>query len=159
MRSVAALFSLCAACCLSGCSVFMAASSNDGAEIWKIHTGSTRTEVEKILGKPVTSLRKMNGDIATYQYFTDDDADTSRAVTYGILDGLTLGLAEVVTSPIESLQGEKHSVIITYDVRGRVRTIEQKSDGRLLDKPEALVGFDGNGDGGLPRARFEEKGL
>jgi len=77
--SAGLLLSLCAllsvSALLSGCSVFMAASSSKDLDLGTIHIGrTTRPQVEQLLGKPISFNRRNYGDEAVYQYFTGDEA-------------------------------------------------------------------------------------
>jgi len=134
------LIALVLVACLSGCSVFMAASSNKDIDLSSIHAGSsTRHDVDKILGKPIRFDRKSYGDEATYQYFTGDQASYGRAALYVGLDIITFGFAEIVTSPIESLQGDKHTLIITYAPNGVIREARHEVMKAPLQAPEKVV--------------------
>ncbi len=125
---------------MSGCSVFMAASSNKDRDLSSIHIGrTTRPQAEKILGRPMTFNRKSYGDVATYQYFSGDEASYGRAAVYVGLDAITGCLAEFATSPIESLQGDKHTVVITYTPTGIIKDIQHQVQKAPLPNPDTVV--------------------
>ena len=127
---------------LSGCSVMMAASSEEAPTMSVVRVGATKTEVEKELGRPITDLNDRGGSIATYQYFTGDEVSYERAVTYAVLDGVTLGLAELITFPAEALQGDKNVVTVRYDRFDRVIDITHAIHQAPLDKPEKIIGIE-----------------
>ncbi|MCB0323333.1 MAG: hypothetical protein KDD69_07150 [Bdellovibrionales bacterium] len=125
----------------SGCSVFMAAHASEEPDLRVLATGTDRLSVESQLGKPIAVERTRTGDLATYQYFTGDKANFNRAALYTVLDIVTLGIAELVTSPIESLQGDKHIVTVNYDLNGRLVGSNKEVSPQPIPKPEQLVGM------------------
>ena len=122
-----------------GCSVFMAASSSEAPDLSVLRSGATIKEVNQALGKPISFLRTDRGDIAVYQYFTGDKANYKRAATYAVLDGLTVGLAEVITSPAESLQGDKHVITVQYTRGGHLTAVSQSVKKAPLEAPEKII--------------------
>lgn len=128
--------------CFSGCSVFMAASSQEEKDLSSIVVGMDRSAAEAVLGKPMSVLRDSKGDIATYVYVSHDEQSYERAATYAVLDGITLGLAELVTFPIEALQGRKNEVKVIYDRKNQVRSITHFQHDAVVEKPEKTLGWD-----------------
>jgi hypothetical protein len=126
---------------LSGCSVFMAASGSEDLDLTSVGQGSSRAEVEALLGKPISFVRKDFGDIATYQYFTNDEPSYLRAALWAGLDLITAGFAELVIFRMEALQGDKHTVVVAYDLSKQVLAIEHSHDQAPLKSPEAYVGL------------------
>ena len=80
--------------------------------------------------------------IRTYQFFTGDKASYQRAAVYTILDVLTIGAAEIFTTPVEALQGDKHVVYVVYDLNDKVEEINVRSSKAPLDTPEKMLGID-----------------
>ncbi|MCM2286413.1 MAG: hypothetical protein NDI81_16640 [Desulfobacula sp.] len=110
--------------CLCGCSVGMALSGKKEPNIGAIKVGSTRGEVEMHLGSPATSTTLADGTrIDIYEYELGNEPSAGRAVGHGVMDVLTLGLWEVVGTPIEGVQGEKRQLNITYDDSEHVKSI------------------------------------
>ncbi len=108
----------------SGCSVGMAMSGKKNPNLGAIHEGSSRGEVELQLGSPIRSLTHMDGtrtDI--YEYEIGNEPSAGRAVGHGVMDLLTLGLWEVVGTPIEGVQGDKYEITLLYDEDDRVQAI------------------------------------
>ena len=120
----------------------MAASSQEEPALDSLRIGATKKEVQAQLGRPITDFREPVGSVATYQYFSGDDASYQRAATYAVLDGVTLGLAELFTFPTEALQGTKHTVTIHYDRFDRVLRIKESVQEAPLDKPEKIIGLE-----------------
>ena len=132
------------ACALtvSGCSVVMAATASEEPNLTVLRKGTTRNALEAEIGKPIFSTRERTHDYATYQYFTGDEASYQRAAVYTVLDIVTVGVAEIFTTPIEALQGDKHVVRISYDLNDRVDSIHVSSSKAPLEKPEKMLGID-----------------
>lgn len=109
---------------LSACSVGMAMSGQENPDVSVLRVGSTRLDVERELGAPQNSRVLDDGGVeATYQYELGNEPSAGRAVAHGALDVLTLGLWEVVGTPIEASQGNNYEVTIVYDAENVVRSI------------------------------------
>ena len=50
----------------------------------------------------------------------------ARAVLHGGMDVLTLGLWEVVGTPLEAVQGQKFEMTVTYGPDGKAKAIESR---------------------------------
>ena len=110
--------------CLCGCSVGMALSGKKEPNIGAIKVGSTRGEVEMHLGPPTTSSTLENGmRVDIYEYELGNESSAGLAIGHGVMDVLTLGLWEIVGTPIEGFQGEKRQITITYDNNDCVKSI------------------------------------
>ena len=116
-----ALVLLAVALGLSGCSVGMAMHGKETPNLSAVKVGSTRGEVELILGAPVQSATTETGTrLDTYEYEVGNDPSAGRAIGHGVMDVLTLGLWEVVGTPIEGFQGTKYRVQLEYGPDDRV---------------------------------------
>jgi hypothetical protein len=118
---------------LSNCSVGMALSGKKSPELGAIRVGSTRGEVELQLGPPIKSVTtedKRRVDI--YEYEVGNDHSAGRAIGHGVLDVFTLGLWEVVGTPVEGFTGNTYSMTITYDASDRVVSINRAVVSLLL---------------------------
>jgi hypothetical protein len=81
-------------------------------------------EVEMHLGPPTTSSTLENGmRVDIYEYELGNEPSAGRAIAHGVMDILTLGLWEIVGTPIEAFQGEKRQITITYDNNDCVKSI------------------------------------
>lgn len=111
----------------SGCSVFMAASGKREPNLSMITIGAHRAEVELQLGSPRTSSSPEDGRYRNdiYEYELGNKPSAGRAVVHGVMDLLTLGLWEVVGTPVEAFKGEKHEIVITYGSDDRVVAINR----------------------------------
>ena len=111
------LLSLVNLCCLlmtSGCSVGMAMSGEEQKDTSILFPGSPRAVVIAKLGPPETSTKDEKGCYTDSYHITKGNTpSTGRAVAHAGLDVLTLGLWEVVGTPMEmGAAKENHSRII-----------------------------------------------
>ena len=80
-----------------------------------------RTDIEMQLGSPIKVDTAPNGQTtAVYQYEVGKEPSTGRAVAHGVMDVLTLGIWEVVGTPVEVFKGDTLTLIATYDKDGRL---------------------------------------
>ncbi len=118
---------LCGASTLSGCSVGMAVAGKKEPNLAACRVGASRGEVETQLGSPTSVKTLPDGDTAcTYEYEIGNEPSPGRAAFHGGMDVLTLGIWELVGTPIEALQGQKFEMTVTYDADGKAKTIESR---------------------------------
>ena len=118
---------------LAACSVGMALSGEENPDLGAIRVGAARGEVELHLGAPVKSASLDDGRRAdVYQYQIGNQPSAGRAIGHGVMDVLTLGLWEVVGTPIEGVQGETYHATITYDRDDRVVDIQTRKAGSTI---------------------------
>lgn len=112
---------------LAACSVGMALSGEENPDLGAVRLGAARSEVELHLGAPIRSASLEDGRRAdVYQYQIGNEPSAGRAIGHGMMDFLTLGLWEVVGTPIEGVQGETYHATITYDRDDKVVDIKTK---------------------------------
>ena len=112
---------------LSACSVGMALSGSDNPDLGAVKVGASRGEVEMHLGSPKNSATLADGgrtDI--YEYEIGNEPSAARAIGHGAMDVMTLGLWEVIGTPIEGVQGERYHATITYGSDDKVVEIKTK---------------------------------
>lgn len=113
---------------LSGCSVGMALSGKPEPNLGAIKVGASRGEIELHLGYPITTTTLENGERQDiYEYELGNEASAGRAIGHGVMDVLTLGIWEVIGTPIEASQGYKRQILITYDESDHVQSIVSKA--------------------------------
>ncbi len=127
MRQVIAVIAgACLLSALTACSVGMALSGKKEPNLGAFNVGSTRGEAELQLGSPVASVTNPNGtrtDI--YEYELGNEPSAGRAIGHGVMDILTLGLWEVVGTPIEAFQVSKHRITIVYGKDDRIISLNR----------------------------------
>jgi hypothetical protein len=124
---------------LTGCSIGMAANGRPNPQVELIKPGVHRAIVEGELGKPVQAIKQTDGTtLVEYVYEVDDAPSAKRAVLYGAMDVVTLGLWEVVGTPLEATQAGLQKLQILLDRNQRVLKIFPPQN---LDKagPERLA--------------------
>lgn len=111
---------------LTGCSVYMAAAGDKEPNLGAFNVGSSRGQVEAQLGNAKTTTTLPNGDREDlYQYTIGNEPSAGRAIGHGAADVLTLGLWEVLGTPIEAgSQGTKKEIRIEYNAQNIVTKIE-----------------------------------
>jgi hypothetical protein len=125
----------------SGCSAIMAASSNDTPDLTVLRPGTSRAQVEAVLGKPISRIRTGASDVFTYQYIDADPANTRRAVVNATLAVVTLGISELVMTPAEMVQGDRHVVAARFGQNNRLLSTKNTLIPAPLDVPEKIVGL------------------
>ena len=124
MRNRVASILICLSLALAGCSVGMAMSGKREPELGAIKKGCSRGEVELQLGSPIGSTTKPDGTrVDLYEYELGNEPSAGRAVGHAAMDVLTLGLWEIIGTPVEGVQGEKRRLTIVYDANDIVLAI------------------------------------
>jgi outer membrane protein assembly factor BamE (lipoprotein component of BamABCDE complex) len=111
---------------VSGCSVYMAANQPDKKDVEVLKPGSPRAAVMAEFGVPMTSTIRDGAKVDLYS-FTQGYSGIEkggRAIFHGAADVVTLGLWEIVGTPIEgNVNGTKVTVEVTYDREDRVAKV------------------------------------
>lgn len=103
-------------CSLSGCSAGMALSGKKEPDLVYVQKGASRQEIEHQLGRPIESKALPNGQTENvYEYEFGNKPSAGKAAGYAILDVLTLGIYEIVNTPIEAAGGKGYRIKIKYD--------------------------------------------
>lgn len=128
MRYLIAIICLSMTVLLSGCSVGMALSGEEDPDLSVLRVGASRGEVEMQLGRPAAEILADDGHTyATYAYSLGNQPSAGRAVAHGVMDVLTLGLWEIVGTPVEAVAAKEneHAVVVVYDRNGMVVGVNQ----------------------------------
>lgn len=109
---------------LAGCSVYMAASSEGKKDLDIVRPGASRDIVLAEFGTPVASATENgeNFDLFRFTRERSTGSNAGRAVAYGAAAVLTLGLSEVVATPLEAGVGDAGvmSLKVFYNEAGQV---------------------------------------
>jgi hypothetical protein len=99
----------------------MAMSGKPDPNLGAFGVGSSRSQVEMQLGGPTTSTTLVDGTrMDLYSYEIGNTPSPARAIGHGAMDVLTLGIWEVIGTPIEAWTGQTHSLAVIYDASDRV---------------------------------------
>jgi len=134
---------------IAGCSVGMALSGKEEPNLGAFHVGSTRGEAQLQLGSPISSVTTPEGNRTDiYEYELGNEPSAGRAIGHGVMDVLTLGLWEVVGTPIEGFTGSKHRITIVYGPDDRITSINQAPGPppAKAEKKEDELDIEGFGD-------------
>lgn len=121
---------------LSSCSVYMAATQDSRKDTESVVKGSPRALVLGKLGQPVSTEKTDKGvkkDYFSFNQGYSGGTKAVRAVGHGVMDVLTLGIWEVIGTPIEGVaDGQEMNFEITYDKNDKVDKMKVFSDGELI---------------------------
>ena len=126
-----------------GCSVYMAANQPDKKDVSVFNVGTPRTHVIAEAGSPRYTKENADGTLTDTFVFVQGYSSGSkagRALFHGAADFLTLGLWEVIGTPVEAVaDGTEVQVEVFYDANEKVQNIIALSGG------EELKGVDSKG--------------
>jgi len=108
----------------TGCSVYMAAKQPKERDLSVLTVGTSRGHVIAELGAPMWSGERDGNkvDIFTFVQGYSTGARSARALFHGVSDVFTLGLWEVIGTPVEgAFSGSEMKIEIAYDEKERVR--------------------------------------
>lgn len=111
---------------LPGCSVHMAATGPREPNLNVVQRGAFRAVVEAEMGPPVSVLKYDMGEACTYQYELGRAPDMGRAMIYLVFDIFTLGLWELIGTPLEKSLGEKHKMVVFYNQDNEVLSVGER---------------------------------
>ena len=106
-----------------GCSVVKAVKGQDDADLSVLKEGTPRVIVVHELGAPKYTDKTTD----VYEACKGDESSMGRAITHGILDVLTLGLWEVVGTPIEmgaEADKECYRITVVYDEDNKLKEVK-----------------------------------
>ena len=119
-----------------GCSVFMAANQPSKKDVSVFNVGTPRARVIAEAGQPIHTKENADGTITdTFSFIQGYSSGNKagRALFHGAADVLTLGLWEVVGTPVEAVAtGTKVQVEVQYDADEKVRNVIALSGGNEI---------------------------
>ena len=113
---------------ITGCSVFMAAKQPEKKDTKMLAVGVPRAVILAEFGAPVSTVK--NGDetvdIFSFKQGYGKAAKFGRMMFHWVADVATLGLWEIIGTPVESgFDGNNIAYQITYDQNDNVKTVVQ----------------------------------
>ncbi|MDJ0871471.1 MAG: hypothetical protein QNJ87_06865 [Gammaproteobacteria bacterium] len=127
MRNLAFAIMLSALPAFSGCAVYMAANQPDKRDVSVLQEGTYRGKVLAELGQPVSTETRdgQRVDVFNFVQGYSDGAKVGRAALHAAADVFTLGLWEVVGTPIEAVaDGSEVQVEVFYDAEDNVEEVK-----------------------------------
>lgn len=141
-----------------GCSVVMAAHQPTRKDFSVLSKGTDRSRVVAELGSPLTTEVKdgKRTDVFSVRQGYSTGARAGRAIFHGVADVCTLGLWEVVGTPVEAIaSGTEVKVGVCYDKDDRVTEIITYTGKEKVDAALAPVA-DKAGKAKADEAKVEE---
>ena len=117
MRKMSLLL-LCGMMLIQGCSAMMASKKKTRKDLSVIKVGGDRDEIVQVLGAPYMSSRLDDGGVKDI-YKIVENAGTEETRTFAIvghtaMDVVTLGLWEIIGTPLEIATQEEDTIFIMY---------------------------------------------
>ena len=110
-------------CTFSSCSVVMAARK-EGTNISEVQQCKNRNQFIGQGGTIISSERMPNGDLVEIYKFKKERGSPLRAFMHGMLDLSTLGLWEVIGTPIEGCDSvEFFCIKVIYDCNDNIKDV------------------------------------
>jgi len=128
-----------AVCCimLAGCSVVQATSGPESKDLSVLERGTERYQVLAEMGQPIVT--EVDADACKFDIFNFKQGQhgavkAGKAVAYGTAAVFTLGLSEIITSPLEGSAGKgaKMKLRVVYDQSDRVKLVDVLQDDRWV---------------------------
>ena len=127
---------------IAGCSVVMAARQPSRKDFSVLSKGVDRSRVVAELGSPLSTEMKdgKRTDVFNVRQGYSTGAKTGRAIFHGVADVFTLGLWEVVGTPVETVaSGTDVKVAVCYDSCDKVESIIAYSGKDKIDEATVPV--------------------
>jgi len=132
----------------SACSVGLALDGEKQPDLSVLKVGAEKATIERELGPPKGEAQLADGRTqSTYVYEVGNEPSAGRAAVHAGMDVLTLGLWEVVGTPLEATQGNEMRLVVTYDAARRAESFDIKE----LDDETAAASPPGPAGGGSAR--------
>ena len=125
---------------MQGCSVFMAATGDKDPNFAVLQVGASRGVVELELGTAVEQHVARDGTTTCiYEYTIGNEPSGGRAVAHGVMDVLTLGLWEVIGTPVELIIPDHHRITVVYAPNQTVLAVNEPVPVRKEEEEEGAV--------------------
>src|SRR5215217_3019284 len=106
-----------------GCAVGMALSGKSDPNVGVLSLGQDRGIVLLNLGQPSQTLAAATGRTDVFRLERGNEQSIGRATGHAAMDVLTLGLWEVIGTPIEGFSGEDFTITVDYDKNDKVMKV------------------------------------
>lgn len=129
MRKASVLLLLCALALIQGCSAIMAGEKQTRKDLSVIRIGGNRDDIVQVLGAPYMTTRTDDGGCKDIYKLVEnagtEETKTLAVVGHTAMDVVTLGLWEIVGTPLEIATREEATVfILYYDANYKLRHYE-----------------------------------
>ncbi len=109
----------------SACSVGLALEGEKQPDLSVLKVGAEKTQIEAQLGRPESEATLADGRTqSTYVYEVGNEPSGGRAAVHAGMDVLTLGVWELVGTPLEAMQGDETRLVVTYDATGKAESFD-----------------------------------
>lgn len=100
----------------TGCSEVMASSGKVEPNLGLLTKGSSISHTSAIIGEnPIKTEKRNNTEVYTYKLVRGNDPSPVRAVIWGALGLMTLGISELILTPVELVRGQTYYLIVEYE--------------------------------------------
>ena len=112
-------------CLFSSCSVIMAAKK-EGTSIEKVQASRSRGQILAHGATIISSDRSPTGELVEVYQFKKENGSAARAFMHGVLDVSTLGVWEVIGTPVEVCMTDNtfYAIKVFYDAQDNVVKME-----------------------------------
>jgi len=124
---------------LSGCGVWMEAHRPDPVDLSQFTPGEHRIDVVKVIGAAPATVTDGPKSCDIYKLYTHGPNGGGKAIAAfgeGVTDVFTLGLAEVIWTPVEAVtENSLYTVTFCYDNEGQLLTVEEQGTAPVTVTP------------------------
>lgn len=100
----------------TGCSAVMASSGKVEPNLGLLTKGNSISHTSAIIGEnPIKTEKRNNIEVYTYKLVRGNDPSPVRAVIWGALGLMTLGISELILTPLELVRGQTYYLIVEYE--------------------------------------------
>ena len=126
-RQIVLITALALCSALTGCSPVMEATRPDPVDINQFAVGESRTRVVEVIGAPLSNVSDNGNKCDVYKLYTRGPGDVGKgAIAAGevVADVFTLGLTEVIFTPVEAAtRNKQHTVTFCYDGNDQLASV------------------------------------
>lgn len=124
MPRMVRLLAVVSLCFTTACSVGMAMKGKPDPNVGGLNIGQHRDVVLLNLGQPTRTTANKSGRTDYFQLERGNQPSAGRALGHAAMDVLTLGVWEIIGTPIEGFTGDQFTLTIQYDANDKVTKIQ-----------------------------------